>query len=116
MCPDNIFANKRIDKLKGRDMYEIISNIAKIGFKKTGISLGIKNKKKLKPNLFKEKKVKPNQKEKAKLNVVAIELVIVKEYGKKPTKFVINIKKINKKKKVKIFGYIYTYFVYIFGL
>lgn len=93
MCPDNILANKRIDKLKGRDIYEITSSIAKIGFKKTGISFGIKNKKKLKPYLCKEKNVKPSQKEKAKLKVVAIELVTVKEYGKNPIKFVININK-----------------------
>lgn len=47
VCPDNKFANKRIERLNGREIYEIISSIVKIGFNTRGKSCGMKNKKNL---------------------------------------------------------------------
>ena len=38
VCPDNKLANNRIDKLKGREIYEIISKMVSIGFKTNGKS------------------------------------------------------------------------------
>lgn len=72
VCPDIKFANKRIDKLKALDTYEIISTTNKIGIKAVGIPLGIN---KLKNANFCKKNpkiVKPKKEEAPNVNVTKI--------------------------------------------
>ena len=72
VCPASIFANKRIDRLKGRIKQDVTSIKTKKASKKEGTPAGIKNLKKVKQLQYKPKKVTPKNKMKAKLKVTHI--------------------------------------------
>ncbi len=99
VCPANIFANNRTDKLNGRIKYETNSITTKNGTSGLGTPLGTNNLKKFSWLLNKLIMVMPTNTEKAIWKVRIMWPVIVKPYGNKPIKLDNSIKeKINKTK------------------
>lgn len=92
-CPDIIFANRRMAKLKTREKYETASIKVRNGAIASGTPPGIKRLPNSHSCLLHPMKLIPIKKLKEKKKVRTKELVMVKEYGSRPARFANNIVK-----------------------